>query len=249
MIPAAAFVLISLQSQNLKRLAERDHLQIDEIRHPLTWQGDGYVVAERPASAAQLAAYERIFVKEWSRYPASFIVKSAVHRIVIGVHLSMNDQLRASVPAFDGDTMYYDAALGARSAHYQRIVIHHEFFHLVDDRMKVIYHDPEWEKLNPPGFKYGQGGAKMRRSGVGELTDTIPGFLTRYGTSAVEEDKAELFAHMIVDGPYVRQREGADPILAAKIGLLEKRLAAFDPNMGPKFWKKIPGWSDLRRTS
>lgn len=227
----------------IKDLEAAYHLTVEEIQRPLEWRGDHYVVKANPASSAQLKAYEPVFVKEWTLYPPTYVAKARVHRIVFGVDLALNGQARAAVPAFDGDTMYYDPALGSYNLHYQRTVIHHEFFHMVDKRMRHLDADMEWSRLNPPDFRYGDGGAKMRTSGVGELTDTIPGFLTPYATSALEEDKAEVFAHMIVDGAYVRRRAAADPILAAKIDLLRRRLSEFDPNMGEQFWKKIPAWS------
>ncbi|HVT13335.1 MAG TPA: putative zinc-binding metallopeptidase [Fimbriimonadaceae bacterium] len=222
------------------------HLTVEELKKPLEWHGDHYVVKADPPSPAQLKAYEPLFVKEWSLYPPSYVAKAVVHRIVFGVDLSVDGQMRAAVPAFDGDTMFYDPALGSYNLHYQRTVIHHEFFHLVDKRMRLLDTDMEWSRLNPSGFHYGDGGSKMRTLGVGELTDKIPGFLTPYSTSAIEEDKAELFAHMIVDGPYVRKRASADPILAAKIALLRQRLTRFDPNMGEPFWSKVPGWAGYK---
>jgi len=240
------FGLVLLQTtkaESLTSLAAIDQFRVDCIKRPLEWHGNDYIVRENPAKASLLEAYEALFVKEFSLYPASFVEKAVVHRIVFGAGLSVDGQVRAAVPAFDGETMYYDAVLGASKPHYQRLVIHHEFFHMVDQRMGFLDRDPEWEKLNAPGFRYGPGGANMRRKGVGDLTDKIPGFLTMYGTAAVEEDKAELFAHMIVDGPYVKKRASQDAVLAAKIGLLDKRLAAFDPAMGTSFWKKITGWT------
>lgn len=223
-------------------LAATYHLKVVEIQQPYSWSDAGYVVKATPATPDQLKNYETMFIKEWSLYPPSYIAKAQVHSIVFGAGLSVDGQFRAAVPAFEGYTMYYDPALGSYSPEYQRRVIHHEFFHMVDQRMKLIYRDPEWSKLNPPGFRYGSGGAKMRTSGVGKLTDTIPGFLTLYGTAAVEEDKAELFSHMIVDASFVKDRAAHDPIVAAKIALLRQRLAKFDPAMGDGFWKKVPGW-------
>jgi hypothetical protein len=244
-----AFLTFLLQDSELtgplKDLEATYHLKVEELQKPLEWQGNHYVVKAAPATASQLRAYEPTFIKEWSLYPPSYVLKAEVHRIVFGIGLSVDGQFRAAVPAFDGDTMYYDPQLGSANLHYQRIVIHHEFFHMVDQRMRSLRRDQEWAKLNAPDFQYGTGGAKMRTSGVGELTDKIPGFLTMYGTSAIEEDKAELFAHMVVDGPYVKSRTRQDPILSAKVALLQARLAKFDPAMGDDFWKKIAGWGTL----
>ena len=73
---------------------------------------------------------------------------------------------------------YYDPALGSYNAHYQRVVIHHEFFHMVDERMKLLNIDPEWyfdpvgRPAQPAGMR--EAIAQMRASGtlVGNFTHT-----------------------------------------------------------------------------
>jgi hypothetical protein len=212
---------------------------IERPREVLSWKGAGYVVTGKPATSAQLKLYEPIFNKEWALYPPSYVQKAKLDRIVFVADLSVDGQARAAVPAFDGNTMYYDPALGSYNPHYQRLVVHHEFFHMVDQRMQLLYKDAEWSKLNPAGFRYGSGGALMRTSGVGELTTKIPGFVTPYATAALEEDKAELFSHMVIDGAFVRDLARKDKVVAAKIALLKQRLAKFDPGMGEAFWKKV----------
>jgi hypothetical protein len=121
---------------------------------------------------------------------------------------------------------------------YQRSVIHHEFFHMMDERMGVMRKDPAWAALNPPSFKYGSGGAKMRTNGVGDLNSDIPGFITKYGTSAIEEDKAELYAHLIIDPVFVANEAKSDPVLTKKIALLKSRMAKYHPTFSAKFWPK-----------
>lgn len=210
---------------------------------------NGYSVTAKAPTADQMAKYTPLFLKEWSLYPSSLPKAAKVEKITFGVSLAMNGQFRAAVPAFDLNTMFYDPVLGASSPHYQRIVIHHEFFHMLDWRMRFLDRDREWAKLNAADFHYGSGGDKMRTSGVGELTDTIPGFLTPYGTSAAEEDKAELFAHMIVDPEFVRKRAASDPVLQSKIDLLKARLKKFDPNVGDEFWRQFQSDSMASRRS
>lgn len=229
MYASLALLCLSLQGPPLclDDLATRYQVAFEAIKSPLKWKGDGYTVEMEPAADAKLEKYLSLFEKEWSRHAVELVRRARVKRVVIGRGLKMNGQERAAVPAFDGDTMYYDAELGDYSPSYQRVVIHHEFFHMVDQRMKLLRRDPEWSALNPPEFKYGSGGDKLRTLGVGELTDKIPGFLTPYGASAVEEDKAELFAHLLVNRNYVMTRAGTDSVLARKIALLQSRLSNF----------------------
>ena len=70
-------------------------------------------------------------------------------------------------------------------------MFHHELFHLVDWKDDgVLYGDVEWAKLKPSSFRYGDGGVNMQNdSSLSLVTDKFPGFVTRYSTAGVEEDK------------------------------------------------------------
>jgi hypothetical protein len=103
--------------------------------------------------------------------------------------------------------------------------VHHEVFHFLDyaddDQVRA---DPAWEKLNDRWFVYGSGGRFQRdpkSSGRAEL----PGFVTRYAQSALEEDKAETFAFWMIDRPWLSARAKTDPVLAAKLAAIERQLA------------------------
>ncbi len=203
--------------------------------------GRGYKVTGKAPKTEDLDKYRPILIAEWSLYPTSLMKRAQVTKMVVCSGLAVNGQIRAAAPAFDLSTMYYDAGLGASLPAYQKRVIHHEFFHMLDQRMGKLYVDPEWSALNPASFHYGSGGKNMRTSGVGVLTDSIPAFLTPYGTAGVEEDKAELYCHMIVDAEFVRARVAKDSVLAAKVGLLRQRLKAFEATFDDAFWGKF-GW-------
>ena len=144
-------------------------------------------------SPEDLTKYTKLFVSEWNRYPVSAIKTAKLKRIVICSTLKLSGQVRAAVLAFESNTMYYDTSLGNYNAAYQRLVIHHEFFHTIDFLQGNLTRDAEWYAVNPPGFQYGSGGEKVRNQGAGALTDKIPGVLTFYAKSGIEEDKAELY--------------------------------------------------------
>jgi hypothetical protein len=120
------------------------------------------------------------------------------------------------------------------------LVLHHEFFHVIDYRDDgEVYRDDAWAALNPRSFRYGSGGKNaQQRSDTSLLTDRLPGFLTHYSTTGVEEDKAELFAHLLASGPHVRERCERDAVLQAKVERMKKLLADFCPEMDEEFWAK-----------
>ncbi len=238
-----AFVLLLavalIQGQaTLESVGTKYGHKMDLRQAAFTDQAAGYTISGDTATTAAMEKYTPLWIAEWSRYPSGLMAKAKVTKVVFCEKLSLNGQVRAAVPSFDLNAMYYDPALGAFSPLYQRSVIHHEFFHMMDQRMGKIWKDPEWAALNPKDFKYGDGGKNMRTGGVGNLTTEIPGFLTKYGTSGIEEDKAELFAHLIVSTKFVMDQAEKDPVLKSKIDLLKKRMAEYDAGFNDTFWPK-----------
>jgi hypothetical protein len=66
-----------------------------------------------------------------------------------------------------------------------------------------------------------------------------PGFLNQYSTTAVAEDKAEVFAFMIVEPKYVDAKVQTDPFLKAKVARMRELLADFCPEVHRAFWAKV----------
>ena len=71
-----------------------------------------------------------------------------------------------------------------------------------------FYNDPVWKKLNPVSFTYAGKGVDMLK-GDADITSLHPrqGFITLYATSAVEEDKAEVFAYLFTAGLYQKGKK------------------------------------------
>jgi hypothetical protein len=124
---------------------------------------------------------------------------------------------------------------------YVRKVIHHEFFHIIDLRDDgKLYEDDRWAKLNPPDFKYGPGGAKLQDDpSVTTTGQDAPGFLNRYAAAGVEEDKAEVFAHLIVEPKMMADRAKKDKYMRAKVERMKELLADFTPKMDKSFWERV----------
>ncbi len=193
------------------------------------------------ATAKQVESYARVFVEEFGLYPPALVKNTRLKRVVLCRDLAFSGQLRAAVPDFENDTLFLDVLRGAAVRRYVRGVIHHEFFHIVDVRDDgVLYGDDSWKALNPKGFRYGSGGAAAQgNSAASLLTDLLPGFLTPYAATGVEEDKAELFSWMLNDPAIVAGRAEKDMVVAAKVLRLKELLAQFCPEMDAKFWRSI----------
>lgn len=173
-----------------------------------------------------LKAYGAVLIDEWSKYPLDWVRVTRVKGIVLAVKLNVFDALRrtsmrAAMPDIGGNVLFYDIGYG--SGDYARHVIHHEFEHLKTYNLTGDYapSDPTWLSLNPPDFRYGDGGAFCYVPGNSCLTGShpIPGFVSGYATSAIEEDKAELYGYLMGTSYYLLLKGwiGTDSYLAAKV--------------------------------
>jgi hypothetical protein len=201
---------------------------------------EGGAIDGKAATPAEVEQYLDIFTFEWSLYPPELVKRTRLKKIVFCKELSFAKQLRTAVPDFANDVLYLDVLRGRSDANYVRKVIHHEFFHIIDIRDDgLLYEDERWTQLNPRGFKYGSGGASLQDDPTVTVPRSDPGFLNRYAAAGVEEDKAEVFAHLMVEPKLIAKRAGKDKYLRAKVDRLKELLADFCPKMDETFWKAV----------
>ena len=71
----------------------------------------------------------------------------------------------------------------------------------------------------------------MRQPGSARLSTETPGFLSRYSTSAVEEDKAEVFAFLVTAPEQVRSIMDRDVVVRAKVAAIARQVGKVCPEM------------------
>ena len=189
---------------------------------------DNGVVTAGPAEERALAAATVLVVDELTRLPAELLKKSGLARVMLVTDLAEERRAIPSLPNYNRSLMLDVDASPA----FMRRLLHHEVFHFIDlaDDGEVL-RDPAWERLNPPGFRYGAGGRAMREPSASALSREFPGFATRYAMSAIEEDKAELFAFLVTEPAALRDMAREDAHLAAKIAALQACLARLVPGL------------------
>ncbi|MBY0456729.1 MAG: hypothetical protein K2V38_05295 [Gemmataceae bacterium] len=195
----------------------------------------------KAADKKAVAAYTSLLVTEFGLYPTDLVKRTQLKRIVLCDELAFAGQRRTAIPDYEHDTLYFDVVRGDHDKTYQRKVIHHEFFHVVDWKDDgLVYEDDRWAALNPKDFKYGTGGKNAQdKPDTSVLTDKYPGFLNHYSTTGVEEDKAEVFANMIMEVEYLAKRMKTDKVLVAKVERMKELLAKFCPDVDEKWWAKV----------
>lgn len=206
------------------------------------------MIEGRAANELALTRYVRWFPDEFRLYPVEAIRRSHLRRVILCAELKFAGQLRTAIPDFEHNTLYLDIERSSDSRIYQILVFHHELFHVIDyaDDYRV-YEDDAWAKLNEDDFRYGSGGKNAQDNPeTSVLTDRYPGFLNHYSTTGVEEDKAELFANMIVRAKTVERRAESDPVLQTKCDRMRELLHQFCPELDDRFWSAAKKLKRLR---
>lgn len=198
------------------------------------------LIEGQEAAKDSLQKYQKLLSKEMKRYPVSLIRRSNLLRIVLCEELKFDGQRRNAIPDFEHDVLYLDVKRGDHNTLYQRKVIHHEFFHMIDFKDDgSIYNDKAWAALNPTTFQYGTGGRNAQDdASTSVLTNRFPGFLNHYSTTGIEEDKAEVFANMMLEPKHVNTRASNDPVIKAKQDAMKSLLHKFCADVDEEFWKK-----------
>jgi len=239
---ASLAIVQSVQDPALrvKQLGEALGVEIEVLTNQVHFDRRGYTVDAEAVPPATLAKYVDLFESQWKKYPKSIFGKVHLKKVVVGSQVKVLGQPRAAVPEFAEGWFWLDAAVGSAKPDYGRKVLHHDFFHMIDEwDSKDGRTDKAWEALNRPEAKYGKGGWYAQKGNVGALRTDLPGFVTEYAISAVEEDKAEVFSHLIVSWKFMNERVEKDEVIAKKVAKLKADLVAFEPLMDDKWFESF----------
>jgi hypothetical protein len=190
-----------------------------------------------------LRRYLGLLSEELAKYPSDAFICAQVDTILLAHdvrRIGARDRgrkwaggsgaSRAAIPAFRDRALVFDIQFW--NDHYVRRIFHHEFFHMLDFAYRgSTDYDPEWSALNADGFRYGTGGANTSRFVDYSVPTMTDGFLSGYGKTAVEEDKAVLFEFLLMRPEIVHDRMESDPILAEKVRLMHRRLSRSCPSL------------------
>lgn len=207
---------------------------------PLTsWKLD-YQPAE-PEDSSKLYAYLQLFDEEFSKYPVSFHKATNLKSVVFVKSLGINGQLRAAIPDCYKEILLFDFKRGDYNKTYQKHVIHHEYYHMTEEEFNndAYWKDPQWNNLNITGIKYGSGGSSVQNnSNVYSYTHPEKGFVNLYSMSAIEEDKAEMFATLFIKSEYEKLMNWAkeDEVLEKKKNYMINFLCTKDSNFKQDYW-------------
>lgn len=196
----------------------------------------GGVLSGHAPKTDRLERAVRAVAAELGRYPRAFLAASRFERVLFCAGLEQGKLTIPSLPNYE-HTLLLD--VDAPPAFLRRL-LDHELFHFADFADDgQVQHDPAWAKLNDHYFVYGDGGRFMREPGVARLRTDLPGFVSKYATSALAEDKAETFAFMMVAPHAVARIAARDPIVRAKVRAIRAQLVRLSPVINDAFWRRV----------
>ncbi|HPS58094.1 MAG TPA: hypothetical protein PK514_08300 [Spirochaetota bacterium] len=197
-----------------------------------TWKKVTYdFISSKPESERYILTLNR----ELSIYPAGYIEKAGIKKIVLARDLAFNSEYRAAVPDPYRNVLYLsvNGSYGDHDETYLVHVIHHEIHHMMEYAVwkNMYFNWAEWNSLNPEGFSYGSGGAVHADEGPDYYSVTHPlnGFLNLYSMTGGEEDRCELAAFILSERgkPVLLKHFKRDSILRRKARFLSDFINRF----------------------
>ena len=180
---------------------------------------DGWIRGQSISDGARTFGefYRRTLSAQIAVYPRSFLEKVGLKCVVLCEGLSFEGTKCPAYADVERGRIYFDVRTSLDASYLKR-AFHHELFHQIDFAEDgVLDSDSFWESLNTPGFRYTQNADRMQEGAAGRDDAAAPeGFLNWYATSSPAEDKAEVYAALVVDRGEARRRIERDPILSRK---------------------------------
>jgi len=163
----------------------------------------------------------QIISKNLKKYSKEFLKKISLKYVVMCENLSISGINTAGIPDNVMKTLILDIMFDER---YFERVIHHEVFHIINDQHLDLFNKKNWNKLNPPNFKYAKCSTCSEKLGLDTYKKTN-GFFTEYSKSTASEDMAEVYSHLIYLEPKeLNKIRRKDVILEKKISFIENKI-------------------------
>ena len=169
------------------------------------------------ADKKNLAEKYNLISKNLSIYKKDFLNKINLRFIVLCENLYISEINTAGIPDHKKRTLILDINFNER---YFERVIHHEVFHIIQNKFKNIFNEEIWSFFNDKTFEYADCSTCSDRLGL-DLYDKTNGFLTEYSKSIASEDMAEVFSFLMTDKKKIENIANEDSILFNKIEFIK----------------------------
>ena len=207
----------------------------------------GARIEGKTGNHADLGRYLRLFKRELSLYPRPLVDAAGMWGVVIVEELRVGGVRRAGVPAWEGRLYleYVKPRAGRLYCRYISQVFHHEFFHLLSQRLGPRLLDEDGWAIWRLDSGYPDVGGEVAYEEANQnirwvaYTPDLEGFLTLYSTLSPKEDRAEIFSYMMTEPALLQERMEADEMVRRKVEALVAGLQAQVPGMDAEYWQRV----------
>jgi hypothetical protein len=192
---------------------------------------DGTMLAHGTKVAwPRMIDYGPVLAEELSVYPKGLLERLGIRQLLLACDLRDEGEQLLGGRALGRDRIILNAD-GSDVPHYASSnAIHHEIFHIID--RWGYARDKEWEA----GSRYY---AKDESRGTWNAPSTVSGFIDNYSRSCPGEDKAQVYANLIIRYRSLASLAAKDPVLARKVALMKARLAGLKLGFDDAFWARM----------
>lgn len=194
-------------------------------------------------TSSHQSSITNIFVKELNKFPIDFLNNSGLKFVVVCGKISRKnggDPTGLAPSHFDQSPgvffinskevkSFIDNKFDFIAAH----TFHHELYHIIDAKLTLVGLDEKWVSLNKNSY------SNQNIVADGKVLNDGKGFISHYAKNNEFEDKAELFANLLVNFSAVKAAIKNDPVLFKKTELMISRLKKISPSVNKNFWKKF----------
>lgn len=171
--------------------------------------------------------FVKVFIEEFKKYTPCWIKATKLKSIMLVKDLTLKNvykesSVRAAMPDSDWSAVYYDIKY-ISNEDYVREVIHHEFYHLIEYNTygSFYYKDTKWNSFNTLWFKYKNGGEYAYWNSDYDPSREHEDFISEYSTYGLEEDKAEIYGHIMINDEKLYEKSKKSSNLNNKVNYMK----------------------------
>lgn len=195
-----------------------------------------------PLAAGEIDRSEHVLREELRKFPPA-LLKRYLDRIYLLQDLRYQDVEVGGVNFRQTRTICLSAGPGATESFIARL-LDHELTHLLISGRGSGFPFREWARINPPTFRYGNGGIEAIRAGMtmgdGDDSCRAQGFARPYGMSDINEDAACIGEMLFSGDPTFWSSVDRVDSLRAKTEMLAKYFSSLDPELNIDLFRLMP---------
>ncbi len=189
-----------------------------------------------PEDAKDVHAFLLLLKEELGRYPDCFFKEIRLKCVFLVKRQFYENSPTEGLYQIGHDFIMLDFLRNRGNKIKQRHNIHHELYHMLENQAGFSWAGDLWGSMNVPGFQYEYPRPRQRSANpLNYYAPSIPGFVTDYSMKSPDEDRAEIFASLMVENQnrIVHKWIKNDAILKRKVEILKQTLTDFCPEMNP----------------